>query len=172
MLAMCPHVFCPRCNQEMIHRDQRQGHESASALGQIIHREGPNEMTCGDVDLYIAKWRGPVLALKLLEHKRPKQPIGDMQFKTLTAIDALIQHAKTTPITEFPLDQTSGVYIVRGDFTSTADQSVDYLGPVIVTKLDETISSQPKSRTEFYDWLHGGPGWTPRRGRGRYGGNR
>ena len=46
---MCQRTYCPDCDEELIHRDHRHFYESASALGQIIHRM-KRTFTYGDID--------------------------------------------------------------------------------------------------------------------------
>jgi hypothetical protein len=53
--------FCVDCEREMIHRDNRAGYESSSAIGQIISRDGPrsNHFGGGDIDFYWHERRRP-----------------------------------------------------------------------------------------------------------------
>jgi hypothetical protein len=156
----------------MIHRDHRQADESSSALGQIIHQEAPREMTVGDLDLYVMKYRGNIANFKGLEHKNPNQAVGRMQAGVLQILDGLIQHAIVNPPDNIRLDPDSGIFIVRGALSEgEISKRVDFSGPQIVKRLDGSTALAPKSRKEFYDWLNGGPDWTPRGGRSRYGGN-
>jgi hypothetical protein len=173
---MCPRQFCPYCGFELIHRDHRRGYESASSLGQILHREGPRQLTCGDIDLYVVKLmrrRGAcdLCLLRILEHKQMGQPLGMMQGKALRAIEQLFAVGLADPALNLHPD--SGLFLVRGGIEGEQDgkRKVNYTGPQIITRINGDTVFAPSTRTEFYDWLNGGPGWTSREGRGRYGGN-
>jgi hypothetical protein len=63
----------------------------------------------------------------------------------------------------------SGVYVIRGplDAEECGRHKVDFAGPQIVYRLDDSIAFQPKKRTELYDWIRGQSGWKPRNGAGR-----
>jgi hypothetical protein len=66
-----------KCGEETIHRDHRRGYESASALGQIVWREGPKKMSAADIDLATLKLlsNGQRL-LRLNEQKQPDHSLG------------------------------------------------------------------------------------------------
>jgi hypothetical protein len=167
---MCDPVYCPECGGRMIHRDKRGGHESSSALGQIIHNEGPNEITVGDIDLYVAKYVGFVLSLRGLEHKQPWQAVGKMQGKILRSLDTIIRFAASnTDKCGLALHENSGVYIVRGEIGEDEGKTITVKPPLTVERLDGTVECSPRTRSEFYDWMNLGAGWTPRGARGRYG---
>lgn len=156
----------------MIHRDHRQGYESASAFGQIIHREGPADMAFGDIDGYCearvqpAPYEPSQYLLRLLEHKQPDQPIGGAQKLVLHHLDECLRNAPA----DLRLHPDSGVYIIKGQL-DVAEESrrnkVDFRGPQTVYRPDGSIALQPKTRTELYDWIRGRPGWKPRNGAGR-----
>jgi hypothetical protein len=148
----------------MIHRDHRQHYESASALGQILHREGPNEMTIGDIDLYCLK--KATRTLRLFEHKQPDQGLGIQQSSVLWLLDRAIKSAAQ----QYGLGSESGVYIIQGalDVATESNKSkVDFAGQQLVKRLDGTTALTPANRKEFYDWLNCGPNWTSRANRGR-----
>jgi hypothetical protein len=157
----------------MIHRDHRKSYESASAFGQIMHNQGPRQLTAGDLDLYTAKWIGRKLLLKLLEHKQPDQQIGAMQAKVLMALDRVLRAAVINRPPGLELHPDSGVFILRGPLEAQTEgrKKVDFAGPQIVERLDGTIVLKPKTRGELFDWINGGPGWAPRAGAARYGGS-
>lgn len=175
---MCRRTFCLDCDEELIHRDHRKSYESASALGQILHRQGPAEITVGDVDLLCAKWRGSPRdrcrcgTLRVIEHKQPDQSMGALQRRALEALDEAIQIAINHPSETLRLTPESGVHIVRGhlDPAISRRREVEFHGAQTITKLDGAVVFAPKTRIQFYDWLNCGPGWTSRGGRARYGG--
>jgi hypothetical protein len=154
----------------MIHRDNRRSYEASSALNQIIHREGPAELTVGDIDTYAEKWIGDTAILRLLEHKQPDQPLGRAQARVLKDFDLVIRAAVTRPTDGVRLDERSGVYLVRGLLRAedSGRRKVNFSGPQVVERLDGTPVLQPTSRVELWDWLNGGQGWTSRDNRGRW----
>lgn len=114
---MCRRTFCEDCGDEMIHRDHRKGYESASALGQIVSRDGPRTFTCGDVDLYVLKLLGRRPLLRLIEHKQPGAPIKPMQKRTLQVLVVMFESA----IEAGALDPRSGIYLMRGQVEAEPD---------------------------------------------------
>jgi hypothetical protein len=104
----CGHQFCSKCDELLIHLLHRQGFESASGLGQIIHRDMPRTFACGDVDLYLRK--GSLNLLRFIEHKQPNQKVGDAQREFLSLLAALIEHCRE----RFKLHEQSGVFVIRG----------------------------------------------------------
>ena len=119
----CGRMFCPHCDEEMIHRDHRKGYESASALGQIIWREGPGRLSVTDLDLASRKGlpSGQQL-LRLLEQKQPGHKFGISQERTLKLLDSLILHAIACPeAASLQLDPRSGVYVLRGEVAAAQE---------------------------------------------------
>ena len=163
-------TFCTQCGHELIHRDNRQAWEASSSLNQIIHREGPALMTCGDIDTYVEKWRGNTTILRLLEHKQPDQKLGRAQARVLEDIDRMIRHAIAHPSNDLQLSPDSGVFIIRGKISGEdhGKRKVDFAGPQVVDRLDGERVLTPKNRKELFDWINGGPDWTPRNNRGRW----
>lgn len=135
-------------------------YEAASALNQIIHREGPAELAVGDVDTYVEKWLGDTTALRLLEHKQPSQALGRAQEKVLAHLNQAIRHAVECPDSGLNLHAESGVYVVRGDLEPEAEgrRKVDFASRQIVTRLDGEYVFEPNRRVELWDWLNCGPG--------------
>lgn len=102
-----PHIrgepfFCPRCGDRWIHQTNRQFDEASSGLNEIIRREGPKDLTIGDVDTYglklwIEKLSRDEVLLRWLEHKRPNQDVRAMQRKALLFADQIFEGAKHFP---------------------------------------------------------------------------
>jgi hypothetical protein len=140
-------------------------------LGQIIHRQGPKELTVGDLDLYCAKWRGNHLTLRALEHKQSNQQLGRMQGSVLSVLDTMFQIAIANPTPTLRLTSDSGIFIVRGPIEAATSKrrEVDFINRQTVSKVDGSCPFQHRTRKEFYDWLNGGSDWTPRRSAPRYG---
>lgn len=154
----CPRCWCSKCSQEMIHRDNRRHYEASSSLNAILRREGPKLATLGDVDTYFVKFLSDGrAALRLLEHKQPKQAMHKMQLPALQLIDACIRHAIKSE--EFGLTPDSGVYEIRGQLEAeiSGHRKVDFVGPQTVRTLDGEPVLAPRTRFELWDWLCAGP---------------
>jgi len=150
---MCRRTFCPDCNAELIHRDNRKHYESASALGQVVSRNGPRTFTCGDVDLYVLKLFGgrPPL-LRLIEHKQPGAPIKEMQKKTLR----ILVVAFAAAIEARALDSRSGVYLMRGGVYANPDgRRETRLGPQRVWDAERREWFALESQEAVFDWMDG-----------------
>ncbi len=170
-MSGCGRTFCQWCEQEMIHRDHRHGYEASSALNQILHREGPAHMQVGDLDSYAVKWVGNKTLWRGLEHKQKDQELGRGQARVLVELAKVIHHATICP--ESPVDFLPGssIYIVRGLLEPEIGgrQKVDFADKQIVEALWPVGDPfEPRTRLELYDWLNGGPGWEPRKARGRW----
>jgi hypothetical protein len=153
----CPRTFCPGCDEEMIHRDNRRHYESASGLGQIISRDGPRTFTVGDIDLYLWKDLLGRELIRLLEHKQPGQPLKAMQQKVLRRLEALIAHAIDCERSPIRLDQTSGVYVLRGLILAQPDgRRKTELGAQRVWNPRSGWFDLPSQRAVFR-WLDGQP---------------
>jgi hypothetical protein len=146
----------------MIHRDQRRHYESASALGQILWRRGPKEITVGDVDLYVIKIIGQRVCLRIIEHKQPRQTLKTMQRRALALIDQCIRHCVAHNL--FGLTGDSGVFIMRGHVEGGAagHREVQFHGPQTI----ETLDGQPVATLRTYpqvnNWLSCDRPWTAR----------
>lgn len=123
MSTGCGRHFCKWCEEEMIHRDHRKFYESASALGQIIWREGPDRLSVTDLDVVSRK--GLPNGLQLLrgiEQKQPGHKFEDAQEQTLRLLDSVIVHAGLCPAAvELHVDPRSGIYVIRGEVAAAAD---------------------------------------------------
>ena len=148
----CGRHCCPDCGEDLIHRDNRKGWESASAFGQVVWLRGPVKLTTGDIDQYAAVFRhdGADL-LRIIEHKTPRQTLSRVQWKVLRtlalALDAL------------PLDDRSGVYVVRGEVGSRGD-SIGFRGPQEVEKFSVALNQFHHVTTleddeAVFRWLEG-----------------
>lgn len=167
----CGRTFCHWCEQEMIHRDHRRHYEASSALNQILHREGPAHMQVGDIDTYAVKWIGDKTLWRGLEHKQAGQALGKGQQRALTELAMAIHHAAVCPDSPVPFLLGSTIHVVRGPLEPELNgrRKVDFVGRQVVESLwpvEEPFT--PLTRQEFYDWLNGGPGWEPRKSRGRW----
>jgi hypothetical protein len=162
----CRRQYCPQCNQELIHRDNRKSHESSSAFGTIIHRTGPNELTFIDIDGCVSKIG--YNALRIIEHKQRDSPIGERQRATLRLLDWIIRFA----IKHAGLDERAGVFLIRGALQGIADgrREVDFAGPQTVYRVDSANKKAVKVLTaktpkELWTWVNfDDPNWTPRHG--------
>lgn len=137
----------------MIHRDNRKHYEGSSALNQIIHREGPVELTVGDIDTYAVKFMGNRACVRLIEHKQPTQPLKQMQARALTVIDDCLRHAAEQSFCG--IAEGSGVYVMRGQLSPTEGgrREVNFDGRQVVETLLGTTVLQPTRREELWDWL-------------------
>ena len=163
----CERCFCKHCGEEMIHRDNRRPHESSSAFGQIVHREGPSAVAFGDVDSYAEKWFGSASVLRVIEHKQPKQRLGDAQRTVLTHLDEAIRHAVTCERSTVKLLDGSGVFLIRGRVGPNKDRVPDFLGPQTITRITGEVIEAPRTRASLWNWLNCGKDWKPRAGAGR-----
>lgn len=146
----------------MIHRDNRHGYEASSALNQIIHREGPRELTCGDIDTYTLSLAGNQALLRLIEHKQPRQAVKKMQAVALGLLDAALKHAAEHSL--FGIGAGSGVFLMRGQLaaSNSGRQKVDFVGPQTIETLKGDPVLAPNLRTELWDWLCCGRPWRAR----------
>lgn len=159
----CGRQYCKYCDEELIHRDNRRHFESASAFGQIIHRQGPRETTCGDVDLYLDTRFGRRSLFRIVERFQAHSAMKPRQRIALTALDLMIRHAVTCPLfTELPLAAGSGVCVVRGELgaATTVRREVDFLSHQIIDRLDGTRLFLPAHREEMWSWLIGTTSWS------------
>jgi hypothetical protein len=148
---LCRRTFCDDCGQELIHRDHRNGYESASALGQIIHRM-KHTFTVGDIDLYYFK--RALRLLRLLEHKQPGQSRKGPQNEVLNLLDRIIAHYVDCT---GQLHPHSGVYVMQGlvDAAAEGRHATRLGGPQVVTneRLDSSLGIADE--LELFDWLDG-----------------
>lgn len=151
---MCERTFCPNCGEEMIHRDNRKFYESASALGQIVHREFPKKefpyMTYIDADGL--HYKRSINRLMVLEHKQPTQELSYGQKEILAILHRVIRAA----VKEGWLSEQSAVYLVRGDIGASENgrREVIFKGPQSVQLLSGDELFQIHSTAELREWLY------------------
>jgi len=136
----------------MIHRDNRRGYEASSALNQIIHREGPRQLTIGDVDTYCIRINGNGPAtVRLIEHKQPEQRIKMMQAIALESFGRALQCAAAQQL----VADNSGVFVLRGQLTASSGgrRKVDFAGPQTLQTIDGKPVREFAKRGELWDWL-------------------
>ena len=151
---MCRRTFCDDCRRELIHRDNRKHYESASGLGQIVHRDGPRSFTVGDVDLYLRKWLGGATLLRLIEHKQPSQVINEPQAITLRMLDSIFEHAINCTDPPLRLDPRSGVYVMRGEiFAEASGHRKTHLGPQRLWDPRTQQWTELESQAEVFAWM-------------------
>jgi hypothetical protein len=142
----------------LIHRDHRKGYESASALGQIIWREGPAAISAMDLDLVARKGlRDGSQLLRFLEQKQPGHTFKRPQEQTLRLLDAITVHASLCPdAADLRVAARSGAYVIRGEIaaaTDSARQHTTFLGPQEIEKLftsERYVITQPEA---LFQWL-------------------
>jgi hypothetical protein len=120
-MAGCGRKWCEVCGEELIHRDHRKPWESASALGQIVWREGPLNVTVTDVDLASRKGlaNGNQLVW-LIEQKQPGHRLRPAQEKILRLLDGCLAHcARCASAADMHIDQRSGLLLVRGHIAAS-----------------------------------------------------
>jgi hypothetical protein len=149
----------------MIHRDRRRGYESASSFGQIIHREGPAETSCGDVDLYLDTRFGNSSLFRVIERFQQSSPMKPRQYHALSILDQSLRHAARCPLFGgTPLLAGSGVSIVRGEIRGSTQghKAVEFGGPQVITNIKGDVIFEPSCRDELWSWLIGNDRWTIR----------
>lgn len=111
----CGRQFCKKCGEELIHRDHRKIYESSSALGQIVSREGPKNLSVADIDLVSLKIMNRKKLLRIIEQKQPNHSLKWPQKEILRLIAEIISHCIDCKFAHnLNLDNRSGVYIMRG----------------------------------------------------------
>ena len=154
----CGRQWCKKCSEEMIHRDHRRGYESASALGQIVWREGPKNISAVDLDLATLKvLRGKERLLRLIEQKQPGHSMKWGQEEILRILDRALDHCKLCPdASELHIEQRSGVYIIRGHVAAAADsirKQTSFDGPQVIERINDKKTWKIKSHEQFFKFL-------------------
>jgi hypothetical protein len=154
----CGRQWCTGCREELIHRDHRHGKESASALGQIVSREGPENVSVADLDLASLKWlsNGSTL-LRLIEQKNPGHRLKPGQKAILRLLDRAVDHCKLCPqASELHIEQRSGVYILRGHVaaaTHSVRRETRFNGAQVVERLSDGQTRPIESHEAFFHFL-------------------
>jgi len=153
----CGRTFCGGCGEEMIHRDHRQSYESASALGQIVGREGPVNISVTDIDLVARKGlQNGAQLLRIIEQKQPKHQLRRPQRETLKLLDACIGHCvHCEAAKDLVLDKRSGLYLMVGhiDGETSGRRTTRFNGPQIVTKFSDGRDKRLETHEEFFELL-------------------
>lgn len=141
----------------MIHRDHRRGYESASALGQIVGREGPLNLSVTDLDLVTRKGlRDGNQLLRLIEQKQPGHSFKGPQETTVRLLDECIHHCTLCPdAQELRLDHRSGLYLVRGLIAgaTTGHRETRFEGTQRIIRLRTGQHRDITSHEEFFQFL-------------------
>jgi hypothetical protein len=150
---MCQRTYCPDCDEELIHRDHRHFYESASALGQIIHRM-KRTFTYGDMDG--VTYKRSLRLLRFLEHKQPDQSAKYAQNEVHDLLDEIIAHYVDCVTARFRLHPYSGMYVMRGpiEAATTGRRAAQLAGP------QELINNRLGCRSiademALFEWLDG-----------------
>jgi hypothetical protein len=154
----CERRFCPDCGEEFIHRDHRKIDESSSALGQIIHREGPSKLTIVDIDIVSLKWlESKKILFRLIEQKQPNHGLKPGQKAILKIFDNMISHCIICEATrDLQLDDRSGAYLMSGlieaDDNSPMKEPI-FKEPQKIKKLDNRVEEQFEDHESFFKFL-------------------
>jgi len=165
-MRRCPRAFCGACDQEMIHRDNRKSHESASALGQIVwrlQRLGYRGFTIGDIDLSIRRGsrRTGRTLLRLVEQKQPGHKFEEPQQQTLHDLDVVIRHAVGCHVSGLARDATaldpgSGVFVLRADIgekPGLTQRATGFRSDVTVERPSGEVLLEGMSSMDALAWL-------------------
>lgn len=164
-MSGCGRHFCDKCGEELIHRDHRKMYESSSALGQIVSREGPKNISVADIDLASLKLlkngngnynNNIKKLLRIIEQKQPDHSLKGPQRNILYLIDAIIQHCLSCPkAIDLKLDERSGVYIIRGliDGAINGKRETKFNGSQIIEKLSNGQKFEIFTHEIFFQFL-------------------
>lgn len=154
----CGRQWCTGCREELIHRDHRHGKESASALGQIVSREGPRNISAADLDLATLKvLKDKQQLLRLIEQKNPGHSMKWGQEQILRLLDRALDHCKLCPAaSELHIEQRSGVYIIRGHVaaaTHSKRRETRFDGPQTIERMSDKQTRDVQSHEDFFKFL-------------------
>jgi len=155
-MTACGRQWCAACAEELIHRDHRKGYESASALGQIIWREGPARLTVCDMDILARKGlRDGSTLFRGLEQKNPDHTLKDPQEQNLSLLDAMIRHCVECPAYAGKLDPRSGIYVIRGEVAGATEgtRKTVFHGPQEIIRLRDRASVTITDHEQFFRFL-------------------
>lgn len=160
----CGHQFCPKCGALLIHLLHRQGFESASGFGQVVWREGPVFIACGDLDLYVHV--KTLRLLRIIEHKQLGQKLSDGQREVLFLLAALIEHGRDV----LKLHKDSGVYLIQGAVEADT-RRICFDGAQNIWQmknLDFSKIASCRDAEQVFRWLEATPEPGPRRRSGHW----
>jgi hypothetical protein len=156
-MAGCGRQWCKGCGEELIHRDHRKAYESASALGQIVGREGPVNVSVTDLDLVSRKGlRNGEQLVRFVEQKQPAHTLRTGQEVTLRLIDACFDHCSHCPgATDLHIDRRSGLILVRGHIagSTTARRETRFDGAQTVVHVRSGRKTVVSCHEEFFRLL-------------------
>jgi hypothetical protein len=157
-MSGCGRQWCSKCGEELIHRDHRHGYESASALGQIIWREGPSQLSVTDADVISRKGLPDGRQLmRVIEQKQPRHTFdGTPQERTFKLLDAVLMHCGLCPdAAELHLDPRSGVFVVKGEISAAAEgrRRTQFGGPQKITRLATGQEWAVETHEQFFRFL-------------------
>jgi hypothetical protein len=160
----CGHQFCPKCGELLIHLLHRSGFESASGFGQVVWREGPARIACGDVDLYVLV--RAMRLLRIIEHKQIGQRMGECQRTVLVLLAALIELGRK----QFRLHDDSGVFAISGAVEANPKR-IGFASEQKIYQVKDGAFSKILTCTEpeeLYRWLEATDKAGPRRKSGHW----
>lgn len=169
----CPRTFCAGCDGELIHRDNRHGHESSSGFGQIVHRELPRDFTFGDLDGVVRVWLGQLdgrTLLRLIEHKQPGMKFEEAQKRFLRDLARVLEHAIACEASPFKLHPESGLFVIYGEIKAESNgrRKTFLAGPQRIYRIEsfgmtcrQHQVAVTRSHEELHRWLTAGCGKTP-----------
>jgi hypothetical protein len=150
----CGRQWCSVCDEELIHRDHRKFYESSSALGQIVWREGPVNVTVCDLDLASRKGLSNGFQLvRLVEQKQPDHTLRAPQARLLFLLDACLGHCASCPgAVDLQIDKRSGLLLVHGHIAAStrARHETIFDGPQTVEHVRTKQRIEVLSHEEFF----------------------
>jgi hypothetical protein len=154
----CGRHFCPICGEEFIHRDHRKIYESSSALGQIINREGPKNLTVGDIDtISLKRLKNKTKLFRIIEHKEPGHKFEKPQQESLKFLSDIILHCLICPeaVRDLQLDQRSAVYIMRGliEAANSVKKETTFKGIQRIKRLRDGAEKEFPDHESFFKFL-------------------
>jgi hypothetical protein len=151
----CRRVYCPGCDEEMIHRDHRRPWESSSSLGQVVRRIVTEpDVTFMDIDLF--NYKRSLRLVRGIEHKQ-----ADSRADKFGQSEALgiLARALDLLVEIDGYDERSGVYLIRGDIRGATEshRKVEVAGPQVVRRIGSANGEVVIStRDQFHDWFYRG----------------